>query len=139
MSLLGQPKVTTSTSEKYGTMATSLALKYNLSEGLYTDAGKFCVTDLDMLCPTRSNDEAVVAGNDDCTPLTQTVFHLHYTIVASTSGYFSTFSEPKNGHVINDMDVNSLKICVRFMYLGECDGILSHGNVASILNASELF
>ena len=92
-----------------------------------------------MICPSRSNDEAVAACNDGDTPPTPTVFHLHHNIVASSSGYFSTFPEPKTGRVINDVDADTFEICVRFMYLGECDGMLSHGNVASILNASELF
>ena len=40
------------------------------------------------------------------------------------------------GRVINDLDSVSMAICVKFMYLGECQ--VSHDNVAAVLYTSEL-
>ena len=92
---------------------------------------------MEVYCP---DNDGAVSGDDDIEEAKpKTVkFHLHHMIVLSSSSYFRTFPEPKTGRVINDVDADSFKICVRFMYLGECDGKLTHDNVASVLNAAEL-
>ena len=84
--------------------------------------------------PTNNNDDNVDNG-DTCN---LTTFHLHHTIVKTSSHYFATFPEPKVGRTINDLDSSSFAICVEYMYTGEGYQKITHDNVANVLNAAEL-
>jgi len=83
---------------------------------------------------------AVTSNNDDIdgTTCNLTTFHLHHTIVKTSSHYFATFPEPKVGRTINDLDSSSFAICVEYMYTGEGYQKITHDNVANVLNAVEL-
>lgn len=115
-------------------MATAQEFRSTLLEGLLGDAQKGQGTDLEVLVPTspatiENNDDD---GNEESDARNHTsTFHLHHTIVSASSRYFATFPEPRAGRVIEDIDVDSFTICVKFMYTGEYRDSLSHDNVSS--------
>jgi len=82
---------------------------------------------------TNNNDNVDGAACNDLT-----LFHLHHTIVKTSSHYFATFPEPKVGRIIDDLDSSSFAICVEYMYTGEGYQKITHDNVANVLNAAEL-
>ena len=65
-------------------------------------------------------------------------YHIHSTIAATSSKYFTTLPNPKTGRIIDNIDSDSFSICFQFMYTGEYQKRLSHKNVSSVLHASEL-
>ena len=105
---------------------TNIIFTHSILSGLYNDAQKNRGTDLEVKVPKEEGLPENVS------------FHLHHNIVAASSEYFATFPEPKLGRIIDDINAKSFSICVKFMYTGEYRDDLSHGNISSILHASEM-
>ena len=109
-------------------MSTSDAFRKNILLALYNDASKGVGTDIQVLIP---------AGKGNHAKQKFVTFHLHGSIASTSSDYFAKFPEPKEGRVIDDIDSNAFALCVKYMYLGDCED-LSHDNVAAVLDATAL-
>ncbi|KAL9179334.1 hypothetical protein ACHAXT_008624 [Thalassiosira profunda] len=118
-------------------MSTPEDLRRAMLQGLYDATAEGIGTDLEVLIPTRDVGGTALCPCSNDSKRQQSSFNLHQLVVAQSSRYFATFPEPKMGRVIDDVDAASFSACVKFMYLGESDG-LSRDTAAGILHASDL-